>query len=141
MGSKPIHVMSPESAAKHRSSLISLLTPGFPVKRYTSLYLWDAITRERELITMGDCINCKSVDNRVSVFALVEALEKLNGQTVPYDVYGVFTVQEEVGLRGALVAAHHINPSFSFGLDTTIAYDLPGALPHEYVTAMGKGLP
>ena len=32
----------------------------------------DTITRERELIEMGDCINCKSLDNRVSVFILIE---------------------------------------------------------------------
>ena len=57
----------------------------------------------------------------------------------PYDVYGVFTVQEEVGIRGANVAAHQINPDFGIGLDTTIAYDLPGAQPHEMVTKLGEG--
>src|SRR6185369_6406424 len=54
-------------------------------------------------------------------------------------VYGVFTVQEEVGLRGASVAAHHIEPDFGFGLDTTIAYDVPGAQAHEKVTVLGGG--
>ena len=54
-------------------------------------------------------------------------------------MYGVFTVQEEVGIRGANVAAHTINPDFGFGLDTTIAYDLPGAQPHEKVTSLGEG--
>jgi endoglucanase len=48
-------------------------------------------------------------------------------------------VQEEVGLRGANVAAHQINPDFGFGLDTTIAFDLPGAQPHEMVTRLGEG--
>ncbi|MEJ2006001.1 MAG: hypothetical protein P8X57_13800 [Cyclobacteriaceae bacterium] len=57
----------------------------------------------------------------------------------PYDVYGVFTVQEEVGIRGANVAAHTIDPDFGFGLDTTIAFDLPGAQPHEKVTSLGEG--
>ncbi len=141
MGSKPIHVMSPEERGKAPKLTDFFIDTGLPSEKVHDLIsVGDSITRERELITMGECINCKSVDNRVSVFALVEALEKLNGQTVPYDVYGVFTVQEEVGLRGALVAAHHINPTYSFGLDTTIAYDLPGALPHEYVTSLGKGV-
>jgi tetrahedral aminopeptidase len=54
-------------------------------------------------------------------------------------VYGVFTVQEEVGLRGASVAAHHIEPHFGFGLDTTIAFDVPGAQGHENVTRLGEG--
>ena len=57
----------------------------------------------------------------------------------PYDVYGVFTVQEEVGLRGANVSAHTINPDFGFGLDTTIAFDLPSAQPYEMVTKLGEG--
>ena len=86
---------------------------------------------------MGDCVNCKSIDNRVSVFILIETLRRLKDQ--PYDVYGVFTVQEEVGLRGANVSAHTINPDFGFGLDTTIAFDLPSAQPYEMVTKLGEG--
>lgn len=97
----------------------------------------DPITRERQLIEMGNCVNCKSIDNRVSVFILIETFRKL--KQVPFDVYGVFTVQEEVGIRGANVAAHHIEPDFGIGLDTTIAYDVPGSQPHERVTALGKG--
>ena len=58
---------------------------------------------------------------------------------MPYDIYGVFTVQEEVGLRGAISSAHLIDPDFGFGLDVTIAYDLPGAQPHEQVTKLGQG--
>ena len=88
---------------------------------------------------MGDCVNSKSLDNRVSVFILLEVLRSLSGKDVPYDVYGVFTVQEEVGLRGAITSASHINPDFGFGLDVTIAFDVPGAQPHEAVTRLGKG--
>jgi endoglucanase len=95
------------------------------------------ITRERELIEMGECVNCKSIDNRVSVFILIETLRELDQN--PFDVYAVFTVQEEVGIRGANVAAHNINPDFGIALDTTIAYDVPGAAPHERVTELGKG--
>ena len=69
------------------------------VEKYISV--GDTITRERELIEMGNCVNCKSIDNRVSVFILIEMLREL--KNAPYDVYAVFTVQEEVGLRGANV--------------------------------------
>ena len=95
------------------------------------------ITRERQLIEMGDCVNCKSIDNRVSVYILIEVLKQL--KTIPYDVYAVFTVQEEVGLRGANVSALNIQPDFGFGIDTTIAFDVPGAAAHEKVTELGKG--
>jgi endoglucanase len=97
----------------------------------------DPVTRDRELIEMGDCVNCKSIDNRVAVFILIETLKQLNNPA--YDVYATFTVQEEVGLRGANVAAHSINPDFGIALDTTIAFDVPGAQAHEKVTELGKG--
>jgi endoglucanase len=97
----------------------------------------DPITRERELVEMGDCVNCKSIDNRIAVFILLETLKEL--KTPAYDVYATFTVQEEVGIRGAQVSAHHIDPDFGIALDTTIAFDLPGAAAHEKITELGKG--
>ena len=140
MGSKPIHVMSPEERTKPpkiKDFYIDLALPADEVEKLVRV--GDSITRQRELITMGNAVNCKSLDNRVSCFILLEALTELADQEVPYDVFGVFTVQEEVGIRGAHVAGHHISPDWSFGLDTTIAYDLPGAQPHERITEMGKG--
>ena len=138
MGSKPIHVMSPEERSKMPKTTDYFIDLGMKkeeVEQYVKV--GDPITRERELVEMGDCVNCKSIDNRVAVFILIEALKKL-GDT-PYDVYGVFTVQEEVGLRGASVAAHTIDPDFGIAIDTTIAYDVPGAQPHEQITALGEG--
>ena len=84
-------------------------------------------------------MNGKSLDNRVSVFILIEALTRLKEQQVPHDIYAVFTVQEEVGLRGAIASAGHINPDFGLGLDVTIAFDVPGAQPFEMVTKLGGG--
>jgi endoglucanase len=52
----------------------------------------------------------------------------------------VFTVQEEVGVRGASVSALNIHPDFGIGLDTTIAFDTPGAPAHEQVTRLGDGV-
>ena len=138
MGSKPIHVMTPEEKQKIPKLSDYFIDMGMPkeeVEKY--IHIGAPITRERELIEMGNCVNCKSIDNRISVFVLIETLRIL--EECPYDVYGVFTVQEEVGIRGANVAAHQLNPDFGIGLDTTIAYDLPGAQPHEMVTRLGEG--
>jgi len=98
----------------------------------------DTITREREMIEMGDCLNCKSLDNRVSVFILIEMLREMKKKP-PHDVYAVFTVQEEIGIRGANVSSMDINPDFGFGLDTTIAWDTPGSTKQEQVSALGDG--
>ncbi len=138
MGSKPIHVMTPEERNKIPKITDYFIDMGMSkkeVEKYVSI--GNPITRERELIEMGNCVNCKSIDNRVSVYILIEVLKNL--KKFPYDVYGVFTVQEEVGVRGAKVAAQIINPDFGLGLDTTIAFDLPGAQPHEMVTKLGEG--
>ncbi len=140
MGSKPIHLMKPEeknAAVAIQDFFIDLGMPYEKVIQYVEI--GNPITRERELIEMGECVNCKSIDNRVSVFILIETLKKLQGQTLPYDLYAVFTVQEEVGIRGASVSSLDIQPDFGFGLDTTIAYDVPGAKEHEKVTSLGKG--
>lgn len=138
MGSKPIHIMDPEERGKSVKSKDYFIDMGMTKAEVEKIVsVGDPITRERDLIEMGSCVNCKSIDNRVSVFILIEALKQM--RELPYDVYGVFTVQEEIGVRGASVAAHSIEPDFGFGLDTTIAYDVPGAQPEEMITKLGKG--
>lgn len=140
MASKPIHVMSPEErnkVAKIKDYFIDTGLSAEEVKKHINI--GDSITREREFIEMGDCVNGKSLDNRLAVFILIETLRNLKGKEIPFDLYGVFTVQEEVGIRGANVSSLRINPDFGFGLDTTIAFDLPGAAAHEKITELGKG--
>jgi putative aminopeptidase FrvX len=138
MGSKPIHVMTAEERAKLPKTTDYFIDMGMSKEEVEKVVsVGDVITRERELIEMGNCVNCKSIDNRISVFILIEALRTIGD--VPYDVYGVFTVQEEIGIRGAQVASLEHQPDFGFGLDTTIAYDVPGAQAHEKITSLGKG--
>ncbi len=138
MGSKPIHIMKPDERTKMPGIKDYFIDFGMPVEKVKALIdVGDVVTRERSLIEMGDCVNSKSIDNRISVFILIEALRNM-GQPA-HDFYACFTVQEEIGLRGAHVAAHSINPDFGIGLDTTIAYDLPGASDWETVTTLGKG--
>lgn len=140
MGSKPIHLMKAEErtkAPKTTDFFIDLGMPKSEVEKY--IEIGNPITRDRDLIEMGDCVNSKSIDNRVSVYILIEVLRELQGVEVPYDIYGVFTVQEEIGLRGAMKSAHLIDPNFGFGLDTTIAFDVPGAQSYEMVTKLGSG--
>jgi len=68
------------------------------------------VTRERTLIEMGDMVNAKSLDNRICCYQLIETLKNLKDKTPSTDVYAAFTVQEEVGLRGATAVASGINP-------------------------------
>ena len=138
MGSKPIHVMSPEERTKVTKLTDYFIDLGMKREEVIKyIKVGDVVTRERTFIEMGDCINSKSIDNRISVYVLIETLRRV--KDLPFDVYGVFTVQEEIGVRGAQVAAIKIQPDFGFGLDTTIAYDVPGSTVHEQVTKLGEG--
>ncbi len=143
MGSKPIHIMTPEERNKPPRLDEYFIDLGLARSKVEKLVaVGDPITRERELVEMGDCVNVKSLDNRASVFLLIETLRALkkSRRKPAYDFYGVFTVQEEVGLRGAQASTLEIQPDFSFGLDTTIAYDTPGARPQEQCTRLGDGV-
>ncbi len=141
MGSKPIHLMTQEDRNKPLRTEDFFIDTGRPYEEISKLItVGDSVTRERKLIEMGNCVNCKSIDNRVSVFILLETLRALKTKKISGDFYAVFSVQEEVGLRGATAAASYINPDFGLGLDTTIAYDVPGSKAHEQITGLGKGV-
>ncbi|WNJ16232.1 M42 family metallopeptidase [Pontibacter sp. G13] len=138
IGSKPIHLMSPEERQKAPKLKDYFIDFGMSADRVKALVqIGDKVTRERDLVELGDCVSTKSLDNRISVFILIETLKRM--ATPAVDFYAVFTVQEEVGLRGATTVTRKINPDFGFGLDTTIANDLPGSSEAEYITKLGGG--
>ena len=142
MGSKPVHIMSAEEKTKVAQIKDFFIDTGMTKKAVAKLVaVGDFVTQHSPLLELGDCVNVKSLDNRASVFVLIETLRVLKqSKTRPaYDFHAVFTVQEEVGLRGAQTSALQIQPDFSFGLDTTIAYDVPGSTPQERCTALGEG--
>lgn len=96
------------------------------------------VTLDRDLAECGDTVAAKSLDNRVGVFVMIEALRKL--RTPACTVIAVATTQEEIGLRGATTAAFRVQPHIGIALDTTIAADYPGSSPDAQVTALGAGV-
>ena len=139
IGSKPIHAQS-ESEQKAKLKIKDLfIDVGLPEKQVKEqVALGSVITRDREVMKMGDFVTAKSLDNRISVYMLLEALKKLEGESA--DIYAVFTTQEEVGLRGARVAAQAIQPEIGINLDVTLANDLPGVSEQDYCTKAGEGI-
>jgi endoglucanase len=138
MGGKAAHLMS-DSEKKQTPQLKDyFIDTGLEKKELDKLVsVGDSITRKRDFVQMGPCVNGKSLDNRMLVFVLIETIKKL--KKIPHDFYAVFTVQEEVGIRGAKVAVHAIQPDIGICLDVTIANDTPGAAPHEYINKLGGG--
>jgi putative aminopeptidase FrvX len=139
MGCKPLHIMSAEERNKSPKIKDYFIDTGMSKEEVEKVIeIGNPITRERELIEMGNNVSCKSIDNRISVYILIETLKRLKDPA--HDVYAVFTVQEEIGLRGANVSTLRIQPDFGIGLDTTIAFDTPGSTPHERITSLGEGV-
>ena len=77
----------------------------------------------------------KAIDNRAGCTLLLELAQK----TPPYDITLAFTVQEEVGLRGAGVAAFTVRPDVAVAIDSTTANDVADVSAEKQVCAVGKG--
>jgi putative aminopeptidase FrvX len=138
MGSKPIHIMTDEEKKAPLKLEHFTIDLGLPAEKVKELVrVGDVVTREREIIPLGDMINGKSFDDRVGVFVMIEGLRRAKSNKM--DIYAVGSAQEEVGIRGAQVAAHNIDPDLGIALDVTLANDVPFAEPHKTVSEIGKG--
>ncbi|MCM3759698.1 M42 family metallopeptidase [Alkalihalobacillus oceani] len=81
----------------------------------------------------------KAWDNRIGCAIAIDVMRELKDAKHPNTVYGVGTIQEEVGLRGARTSAHLIQPDIGFGIDVGIAGDTPGVTEKEALAKMGEG--
>jgi len=90
-----------------------------------------------EPFMMGDdMFKAKAIDDRVGCAALIKLIEK----PLPFDTWFAFTVQEEIGTRGALGAAFSVKPDIAIIAEGTTAADLPSMPDHKKVCAPGKGV-
>lgn len=81
----------------------------------------------------------KAWDDRAGCAIVIEVMRRLAGTEHPNTVFGVGTVQEEVGLRGAQTATHMVEPDIGIALDVGIAGDTPGVTADEAQSKLGKG--
>lgn len=83
----------------------------------------------------------KGLDNKVGLFVLIELLKEIKNLHPSIQIIGVATAQEELGCRGAVVAANKIHPDLAFCIDVGIATDTPNWGKHQYGTfELGKGV-
>jgi len=138
IGSKPIHIMTPEERNKMPSTDTFFIDLGMSASRVEKIVSQgDLCTRERDFVEVGDLVSTKSLDDRVGVFVMIEAERKLRNHAMEVLVVG--TTQEEIGIRGAQVAAEQLRPDLGIALDVTLANDVPGAEGREQVTRVGDG--
>lgn len=136
---KPVHTASPEErrATKEVSDFfVDLGLPGKVVAK--QVQVGDMVTLDAPFVEFGEYASGKCLDNRVQVYVGIETLRSM--KKPKHDIYGVFTVQEEVGLRGAFTSTYGIAPDIGIALDTTIASDTPGVPGEQKITALGKGV-
>ena len=84
----------------------------------------------------NDLIMCKALDNRLGCYVMMEVLKRVDSKAT---VYGVGTVQEEVGLKGAKVVSYKLDPDMAFALDVTLTGDYPGVQIEEVPIVIGEG--
>ncbi|MCC3373234.1 M42 family metallopeptidase [Cohnella sp. REN36] len=92
----------------------------------------------RQFFDNGTRVFSNALDNRVGCLALLELADRVRGQTLPCELYLVFSVQEEFNLRGVLPAVRRIDPHLAITLDITIATDTPD-LNRKGRIALGGG--
>ncbi len=103
-------------------------------KKYVKLGDYAAFDTEAEMF--GEkTIKAKAIDDRAGCYILIELIKN----PVLYDTWFCFCTQEEVGLRGAKVAAAKINPDIALVIEATTCSDVKGSVEHTYSTCMGKG--
>lgn len=140
IGAKPVHLLEP----KAREQVVKI--------REMSIDIGASSKEEAErLVKMGDyavfdtpfcelggplrTVRGKAFDDRAGCAVLIALLQ----DRYPFDLYAAFTVQEEVGLRGARVAAYSIAPHLAFALEGTICDDLPKKRDISPTTTLGAG--
>ncbi|MBX5437391.1 MAG: M42 family metallopeptidase [Alicyclobacillaceae bacterium] len=138
IGAKPVHLQSQEErgkplkmeqlyidiGARDKDDALAVVQPG------------DVAVFATECETIGDgCVKAKSLDDRIGCAVLLEILKR----TYRLPLFAVFTVQEEIGLRGAGPAAHRIRPDVAISVEGTVCFDVVDAPGHGQATVLGRG--
>jgi len=144
-GGKPIHISSPEDRKKVPETSEFFIDLGMPAAKVKKLVkIGDFVVMHEPFLDQPESVVSKALDNRFACWTAIEAIRALSrkrgsaaGHSV--DIVVAFTVQEEVGLRGAAVAANRTGADYGVGLDVTLACDTPGVPENDRVTKQGDG--
>lgn len=145
VGSKPPHIMSSEERDKLVKKADMFIDVGAKdqkeVEKKLGIRIGDPIAPESPFGTLKNrkMMVAKAWDDRVGCGVFIDVLKALRGQKHSNTVYGVGTVQEEVGLRGAKTCAEIVNPDLCLVCESGIAADMPGAKPEEAQGKLGGG--
>lgn len=103
-----------------------------------NFHVGDMCVFKTEYYETDDCVICKAADDRIGCYILIEAL-KAHPET-ENDVYYVFSVQEEVGCRGAKTAGYSIEPDLAIAIDVTATGDTPDGIKMDVKLGGGAAI-
>ncbi len=137
IGGKPIHLIDSEQRKKLPKEDSLYIDIGATSKEEALKYVCvgDRAVLCGEYEENGENIISKALDDRVGCAVLIKLIKEFQ----EYDFYGSFSVQEEVGLRGAKVSAFAINPDSAIVLESTTAYDIADVSDEKRVCKLGGG--
>lgn len=141
IGSKPPHILTPEernNPVKIEDMYIDVGVSSKSEVEDLNIKVGDMITPaiDYQVLANNDFLLGKAWDNRIGCAVVIDVFKQLIDVKHPNVVYGVGTVQEEVGLRGAKTASNIVKPDISIAVDVGIAKDTPGT---DGSSKMGQG--
>lgn len=144
IGAKPPHLLPPDERKKvveKKDMYIDIGATSAKEVEEAGVRVGDPIVplAPFQVLAGGRTYLAKAFDDRVGCAVLVEVLRRLAREGHPNIVYGVATVQEEVGLRGAATSVEKVNPEVALILESDIAGDVPGIKPEESPVKLGGG--
>jgi putative aminopeptidase FrvX len=144
IGAKPPHIVDPEErkkVVKKDQMYIDIGATSKEEVEEAGIRSGDPAVPQADFAVManGKSLLSKAFDNRVGCAIAIDALRHFQNSDHPNDLYGVATVMEEVGLRGARTSAHAIDPDVAIILEVDIAGDVPGIRPEQSKATLGKG--
>lgn len=145
IGKKPIHLMD----AKDRETVVKLESQYIDIgardrkEAQKLVRVGDAVTFESAFTRLlGDRVASRGFDDKAGCFVVAEVLRLVaaSGRKLPVDLYGVSSVQEEVGLRGGTTSCYTVNPDVGICVEVDFATDQPDVeRKHNGEVALGKG--
>jgi putative aminopeptidase FrvX len=144
-GIKSIHVMDADERKKVRKPTEMFVDVGATSKQDAETRLGirpgDPVAAESRFVEMagGKRYMAKALDDRIGCAAMVGVMKALKAYPGPNTVFGVGTVQEEVGLRGAQTSSYQVNPDIGISLEVGVAGDHPGITKDEAQERLGLG--
>lgn len=144
IGSKPPHILPAEErkkTVKIKDMFIDIGASSKEEAMQWGVLPGDSVVPYFDFTVMKNekMLLAKAWDNRIGCAIAIDVLKQLKNVDHPNIVYGVGTVQEEVGLRGAKTSTNLIKPDIGFGVDVGIAGDTPGISDKESTSKMGEG--